>query len=116
MMPENGAFEIVQKAGSLLAPGQGTELPEFRVFRRFCQFRRIQPAIGVRRRYMNIRGGNNQNGQGFDIRQRVNLVSAPDPERTAALQKERNVRSKRSTDLERTVRRNFFPAQPQGPE
>src|SRR5439155_4841089 len=69
---ENGAFEIVQKAGSPLAPGQGTELPEFRVFRRFCQFRRIQPAIGVRSRNMNIRGGDNQNGHRFDVRQRVN--------------------------------------------
>ena len=86
MVPENGALKIVQEAGSLLAPGQGTELPEFRVFRRFCKFRRIQPAIGIRRRNMNIRGGNNQNGQGFDVRQRVNLVSAPDsdePERRA---------------------------------
>src|SRR6266704_5124806 len=105
MVLETGALKIVQEAGSLLAPGQGTELPEFRVFRRFCQFRRIQPAIGVRRRYMNIRGRTNQNGQGFDVRQRVTLVSAPDPERTTALQKERNICSERSTDFHQPVRR-----------
>jgi len=35
------AFEIVQKAGSLLAPGQGTETSRFRVFR-VLSIRRIR--------------------------------------------------------------------------
>src|SRR5258708_33467218 len=91
MVLENGALKIVQEAGSLLAPGQGTELPKFRVFPRFCQFRRVQPSVGIRRRNVNIGGRYDQDAFRRAMRGGGDFVAPPDAQPAATLQKKRNV-------------------------
>src|SRR3984957_9143720 len=80
---EHWLLKIVCKASALRAPRESTELPKSTVFRPFCQrlargsvFKRarLQPAVGIQGRHMNLGRRNHQQSLLRVVRQGINFV------------------------------------------
>src|SRR5271157_847607 len=119
MTPEDRRLEIVLEALFLRAPTQSTEPKQFMVRRRFCQrsqFRRMQPAVGIRRRHVDLFRRNNQQRALLDVRQRIDFVALAYAQRAPAKQKERHIGAKLRGDLQQPHRLDSLACELQVPQ
>src|SRR5271165_456470 len=102
MAPEDGLLKIIREALSLRTPAQSTELKQFMGRGEFCQrsqFGGVQPAVGVRRRHVDVSWRNNQESELGNIREGIDFVALADAQRPSPKQKKRHVGSKAGGNL-----------------